>query len=278
MVRMVPGAFLILVLGCSTAKVVREGNGWREVEAKDSSTVIEMMTDDPAVLADLAKSAPDARVRAEALLRVRDSAVLAEMVRKEQDASVRRAVVPRLVDEKVLRDLAENDPDDVVKQFASSRVEVLRTLDARHPEYAGWAACKPGTWVKLKVDLKINDARYSTEILRTLLECTPERVVLEQKVAATGKGPQGSLRDLFGRFDVAYGRMVQDDGDLLFQGRTTKARWIRYNFQRGGDVAQVRRWLRDEVPGGIARIDMEVSPEGQPLTYLTALATGWGRK
>lgn len=278
MVRIMSGAFLLLIVGCSTAKVVRQGNGWREVEAKDSGTVIEMMTDDPAVLADLAKSAPDARVRTEALLRVKDSAVLAEMVRKEQDASVRRTVVGRLVDERVLKDLAQNDPDDVVKQFAAARVEILRTVDAGHPEFANWAACKPGTWVKFRIDLRMDGNRYATEVVRTLLECTPERVILEQKVVATGKGPQGSIRDLFGRFDVAYGRKVEDDGDFTFQGRTTRCRWIRYNFQRGGDVAQVRRWLRDEVPGGVARLDLEVSPEGQPLASLTALATAWGRR
>jgi len=245
MVRITPVAFLVLALGCAQAKVVREGKGWREVEAKDSGTVIEMMTDDPAVLADLAKSAPDARVRTEALLRVKDSAVLAEMVRKEQDASVRRTVVGRLVDEGVLKDLAQNDPDDVVKQFASARVAILRTVDARHPEYANWASCKPGAWVKLKIDLRLNDARYSTEIVRTLLECTPERAILEQKVVATGTGAQGSVRDLLARFDVAFGRKVEDEGEFTFQGRTTRCRWIRYNFQRGGDVAQVRRWLRD---------------------------------
>jgi hypothetical protein len=278
MVRISPVAFLVLALGCAQAKVVREGKGWREVEAKDSGTVIEMMTDDPAVLADLAKSAPDARVRTEALLRVKDSAVLAEMVRKEQDASVRRTVVGRLVDEGVLRDLAQNDPDDVVKQFASARVAILRTVDARHPEYANWAGRKPGTWVKLRVDLKLNDARYQTELIRTLLESSPERVVLEQKVVGTGTGAQGSVRDLLLRFDVAYGRKVEDEGEFALQGRTTRCRWVRYNFQRGGDVAQVRRWLRDEVPGGVARIDMEVSPEGQPLTNLTALATAWGTK
>jgi hypothetical protein len=278
MVRISPVAFLVLALGCAQAKVVREGKGWREVEAKDSGTVIEMMTDDPAVLADLAKSAPDARVRAEALLRVKDSALLAEMVRKEQDASVRRTVVGRLVDEGVLKDLAQNDPDDVVKQFASARAAILRTVDARHPEYANWAGRKPGTWVKLRVDLKMNDARYQTELVRTLLESSPERVVLEQKVVATGAGAQGSVRDLLSRFDVAFGRKVEDEGEFAFQGRTTRCRWIRYNFQRGGDVAQVRRWLRDEVPGGVARIDLEVSPEGQALTHLTALATAWGIK
>src|SRR5687768_8072788 len=90
-------AILALALGCAPAKVVREGKGWREVEAKDS-TVIEMMTDDPEVLADLAKTSPDPRVRTEALLRVKDSTVLAEVVRKEQDPAIRRTIVGRLTD------------------------------------------------------------------------------------------------------------------------------------------------------------------------------------
>jgi hypothetical protein len=36
--------------------------------------------------------------------------------------------------------------------------------------------------------------------------------------------------------------------------------------------------MNDDVPGGIARIDMEVSPEGQPLSALTAVATAWERR
>jgi hypothetical protein len=77
---------------------------------------------------------------------------------------------------------------------------------------------------------------------------------------------------------VAYGRKIEDDGDFQFQGRMVKARWVRYNFQRGEDIAQIRRWLRDEVPGGVARIDLEVSPIGQPLTSVRATATSWQRR
>lgn len=279
MVRFTLSALLVASLAaCTPAKVIREGNGWREVESKNAGpTVIEMMTDDPGVLADLAKSAPDARVRTEALLRVKDSAVLADMVRKEQDASVRRTITGRLVDEKILRDLAQNDPDDVVKQFAANRLDILRTIDSKHPEYVSWLSSKPGTWVKFKVDLRVNDSRSSVEIVRTLLECTTDRAIFEQKVVPTGKGLQGIAGDVLRRFDVAFGRKVEDDADFAFQGRTVKAHWVRYNFQRGGDVAQVRRWLRDEVPGGVGRIDLEVSPEGQPLSMMTAVATAWGR-
>jgi hypothetical protein len=267
----------LLSAGCAQTKVVREGKGWREVEARNS-TVIEMMTDDPDVLADLAKTAPDARVRTEALLRVKDSAVLAEVVRKEQDPAIRRTIVGRLNDPAVLRDIAKNDPDATVKETAEARAQMLRTVDARHPEYASWAGCKPGAWVKLRIDLKLDGRRSSLELVRTLLECGPDRAVVEQKVAATGKGPQGLVGDLLTRYDVAFGRKVEDDGDLVFQGRTVKCRWVRHNFQRGGDVAQIRRWLRDEVPGGVARIDLDVTPEGQPISSITATATSWDKR
>src|SRR5262245_22988186 len=126
---------LLFAAGCASAKVVREGKGWREVEAKDS-TVIEMMTDDPDVLADLAKTAPDSRVRTEAALRVKDSTVLAEVVRKEQDPAIRRTLVGRLTDPAVLKDIAANDPDAAVKEAAAARADMLRVINARHPEFA----------------------------------------------------------------------------------------------------------------------------------------------
>ena len=275
--QIVLAALLLVSAGCASAKVVREGKGWREVEAKDS-TVIEMMTDDPDVLADLAKTAPDSRVRTEAALRVKDSAVLAEVIRKEQDPAIRRTLVGRLTDVSMLKELAKSDPDPAVRDAAAARAQMLRTVDARHPEFAGWAAGKPGSWVILRIDLNVDGQKYSFDLVRTLLECGPDRAVIEQKVASTGKGPTGVVGDMLSRFDVAYGRKVEDDGDFQFQGRVVKAKWVRYNFQRGDDIAQIRRWLRDEVPGGVARIDMEVSPEGQPLCALTAVAVAWERR
>jgi hypothetical protein len=270
-------AVLLFSVGCASAKVVREGKGWREVEGKNS-TVIEMMTDDPDVLADLAKTAPDSRVRTEAALRVKDSSVLAEVVRKEQDPVIRRTLVARLTDPGVLKDIAKNDPDPVVRDSAAARAQMLRTVDARHPEFANWAGAKPGSWVILRIDLNMDGTKYSMDLVRTLLECGADRAVIEQKVAGTGKGPTGAVADMLARFDVAYGRKIEDDGEFQFQGRMSKAKWVRYNFQRGDDVAQIRRWLRDEVPGGVARIDLEVSPIGQPLTSLRATATSWDRR
>ena len=280
--RVLRSMLMLLALpfaGCAGQTVVRQGDGWQEVETKEpGKTQVQVTTDDPSILAQLARTAPDIRVRAEAQRRVIDPAVLAEIARKETDPALRIRIVYRLTDVVVLKDIAKSDADPKVQQSAAARADMLKSVDARHPEYASWSACKPGTWVKLKVEVKVNGTRSTVEIVRTLLECGPDRAVLEQKVANTGWGPQGAANDLLNRFDVAYGRKVEDDGDLSLQGRTIKCKWVRYNFQRGGDIAQVRRWLHNDVPGGVARIDMEVSPEGQPQTQLTAIAQAWERR
>ena len=279
MVNLLRWSFVIALVagaGCATSKVVKEGGGWRELETGEAGkTRIEITTDDPRLLAELAKSAPDARIRTEAVLRVKDPQVLGEIVRGEADPALRRAIVTQLTDERILKDLSTNDPDPGVRQAALARAAVLRTVDAKHPEYAGWARCKPGAWVKLKVDLRVEGSRSSVELVRTLLECRPEKAVIEQKLETSGAAGPGSCGELLRRFDLAVGRKVEDDGDLTLSGKTRKCRWVRFNFQRGGDVAQIRRWLLEEVPGGVVRIDLEVSPEGQPLQSLTAVATAW---
>lgn len=272
------GLVLLVAVGCS-ARVVREGTGWRETESKEpGKTTVEVTTSDPKVLAELAKTAPDARVRGEAQSKISDPSSLADIIAVEKEAPLRKRMVERLTDEALLRQLAQNDSDEGIKQAASSRADLLKTVDPKHPEFNGWTCCRPGTWVRWKVEVKTNGERSSVEMVRTLLECCPERVVLEQKVASTGRPLQGIPRDFLTRFDVAYGRKVEDEGDLQLQGRTMKCKWVRHHFQRGGDIAQVRRWMNSDIPGGVARIDMEVSPEGQPLSSLTAVAVSWERK
>jgi len=277
-IRILSCVALVLAVGCTSAKVVREGNGWRETENKDGKTDISITSSDPKVLADIAKTHADARIRGQAQSQISDPAVVADIVKVEKDAPLRRKMVDRLTDETLLKSLAQSDPDDGIKQAAASRADMLKTVDPKHPEFSGWSCCKPGTWVKWKVEVKTNGERSSVEIVRTLLECCPERVVLEQKIAATGKSLQGVPRDFLTRFDVAYGRKVEDEGTMQLQGKTVKGKWVRHNFQRGADIAQVRRWMNTDVPGGVARIDMEGSPEGQPLSSLMAVATSWERK
>jgi hypothetical protein len=261
-----------LVASCGEPKVIREGPGWKETEA-----AVEVTTDDPAILADLAKNHPDVRIRALAIAKVSDPAVIADLARNEKDAALRKKAVESLDDASLLEQISKNDSDPGVKEAAAVRRDVLRIVGASHPEYRGWSAAKPGSWVRMKIEVRIKDWKQTVEIERKLSACRADRAVLEQRDRATGKGVQGIYRDLLTNYDLAAGRSEEDTGDLEIGGQRVKCRWTRWHFSRGGDIVHLRRWFHDPIPGGVARIDLEIAPEGEPQRQITVWATGWGK-
>src|SRR6266852_1742472 len=107
--RILSSVALILAVGCASAKVVREGNGWRETETKDGKTEISITSSDPKVLAEIAKTHAYTHIRGQAQSQIGDPAVLAEIVKVEKDASLRGKMVGRLTDEALLKSLAQSD-------------------------------------------------------------------------------------------------------------------------------------------------------------------------
>ncbi len=261
----------VLLAGCSAPAVLREGEGWRETESS-----VEVSSDDPAVLAGIARTHPDARVRAAAIGKISDAAVLADLARSEKEPALRKAAVDRLDDEALLDRVAREDADPAVQAAARARRDVLRTVAAGHVEYASWASRKPGAWVQMKLDLQVGDRRSSARVARKLVSCRPDRAVFEQSDPATGRGPEGLFRDLLQGYDLCVGRTEEDAGDLEIAGKRERCRWKRWMFTRGRDIVRVRRWFHDSVPGGVARIDLEVAPLGDAPRTLTGTAVAWG--
>lgn len=268
----VPFLSLLAALGCAQPKVIREGEGWKETES-----AVQVTSDDPRVLAELARTHPDARVRAEAIARVSDSAVLAEIARTEKEPVLRKGAVERIDDEALLGEIAKGDADPAVQAAAAARRDLLRTVGSRHVEYKSWAACKPGAWVKMRLDLQLQDQRSNSVVVRKLVACRPDRAVLEQRDPATGRGVQGIYRDLLSGYDLSVGQTEEDSGVIEVAGKPMKCRWTRWSFARGRDIVRLRRWFHDSIPGGVARIDLEVAPLGDAQRVLTAWVTGWGQ-
>ncbi len=79
--------------------------------------------DDPAVLADLAKTDPCAKIRTDAVRRLDDETVLAEVARSDSDPETRKAAVEKLDDETVLAEVARSDSN------AEIRTDAVRRLD-----------------------------------------------------------------------------------------------------------------------------------------------------
>ena len=185
--RLVPCLAVALAASCSSPQVVREGPGWREIKVSDTQTKVELTAGDPATLASVARTHPDPAIRRAAVDKIQDPAVLADVARQDADAGVRGRAVARVVDPRVLAAVARDDQDPAVRTLAAERRDLLRFLPPKHPEFAAWSKQAPGTWVKLKTELRVSGSSTTVDVLRTLTRVGPEGAVLEQRDAATGK-------------------------------------------------------------------------------------------
>ena len=286
-------ALALTLGGCAqAAKVLREGEGWREVEytapagsgmspmkSPDDrlNTRIEITTTDEALLGRLARTNPEVRVRREASERVRDQAVLTDIARNDEVAFLRRRAVERLYDKTVLAGIAGKDPDPGVKEAALNRREILHGVTGKQTEYRYWAACRPGSSVRLKVEARVGygPSWEAVEILRTFVDLGPQAAYYEQKVHPSG-APLGGIAKLM-LADVEEGTARQDEGDeaVELSGRKVACHWVKSNAERRGVILRAKTWFSSEVPGGIAKFEMEEAPLGEPMRFLRARALGW---
>jgi hypothetical protein len=276
MFRRLAACFAVVLAACSAPQVVREGPGWREIKISDTQTKVELTASDPAVLAGVARTHPDPGIRAAAADKVADPAVLADLARLDADAGVRGRAVARVVDTRVLAEVAKNDKDPAVQALAAERRDLVRFVGPKHPEFAGWSGAAPGTWVKFKTELKGSGESVTVDVLRTLAKVGPEGAVLEQRNVATGKALQGAVKTMLDRAEAPAGRRVEGEESIDVRGRRMECLTSLVSGQFGGTIARVKTWRAAEVPGGIARVDVEESPQGEPLRYLRAWAIQWG--
>jgi hypothetical protein len=276
MVRRLLAVLALPLAACSGPQVVREGPGWREVRVSEKETRLELSTDDPQAAADIARTHADPALRAAALDKVADPAVLAQVAASDADAGVRRRAVGRVADRAVLSRIGEQDADPAIRALALERRDLLRWVPAKHPEYASWAGRPAGSWVRYRVSLSLGAERSSATVIRTLAQCGPEGAVVEQRDASTGKALQGRARQLFERAETPTGRRVENIESIDLRGSRVECPSVQISGQFGAVVARVKVWRSDQVPGGLARVDVEESPEGLPLRSLHALAAEWG--
>jgi hypothetical protein len=279
MARSIALAILLLPAACASSQVVvREGAGWRETQASsaEAPTVVEVTTDDPQALAAIARTHPDPRLRAAAVEKLNDPEVLAEVAKGDADASVRGRAVSKIVDKNVLAAIARDEKDETIRAAAADRRDLLRWVPAKHPEYGAWSGAAPATWVRFKAEMKEGERVTASEFLRALVRATPEGVLLEQREAATRRALQGRLKDMLARTDTPAGRRVDDEDSQEVRGRRLKCRTVLYSGQWGGTIVRLKQWMSEDVPGGVVRIDVEESPEREPLRYLRATLVSWG--
>lgn len=272
-----PVLAVLLAAACSRAEVVREGPGWREVKLPEGKTRVELTSDDPAAVAEVARTHEDPAVRGAAVDRATDPMLLAEIARKDPDAGVRKRAVARVADRRVLEEVASSDADAATAALAAERRDVLRWVGPSSPEYAAWSSRPSGAWIRYRIELRASDGPPQIlEVLRTLARVGPEGAVVEQRDAARGGALPSAIRRLLDRADAPGGRRLESFETLELGGRRLDCAATQASGQFGEVVAKVKIWRSEELPGGLARADVTESPLGSPPLFLRLSALGWG--
>lgn len=152
--------------------------------------------------------------------------------------------------------------------------------DVDNPEYKLWSSFKAGAYVKEKTVFDPNPSETEFIMTQTLLEVTPEKVVIELKptlpsippvppTPPTDKAPptipSPFTRTIFAKIKAPVEPSetkpeVKKEGDeeIEVAGKTLKCHWVETVLDAPtGGKSTMRIWYCTAIPGGVARREMK---------------------
>lgn len=148
-----------------------------------------------------------------------------------------------------------------------------------NPEFGYWAEHKPGSWVKLKMEMEANGAKVVVEATHTLTSVDAEKVAVERKNKVTVNGmPQpGSTEkdEVFKDKEKEKNPLtIEKEGDeeIEVAGKKLKCHWVEGTQK---DKSKVKFWLVKEAPGGIVKGE---ATGGELPGKLVMTALEWEKK
>ena len=159
---------------------------------------------------------------------------------------------------------------------------VLSAVQAQdNPQYEYWAGCKPGSWVKHRMEFENQGKLMEYESVTRLLEVTPEKVVVEtMRRLKTGDRSVDSppQRSEIKAKEAPAGRTVSEKEDeVTVAGRTLKCRYYEVETDSADKKSKttVKSWMSKEIPGGAGKSEV-TSPQMKGPIRITALE--WDKK
>ena len=159
-----------------------------------------------------------------------------------------------------------------------------------NPDYERWVGFKPGSWVTFETECVVGTTKGAGGETLKLIELTAEKAVLDVdnwvlsngKRARTAEARRGLLAK-FPKRDENDGRPVpktttqESDVTIEAGGKKLACHLVDATTTiEGGAPLRRRTWLAKEVPGGVARNELESKDAGSgQTTTLRWLAVGW---
>jgi hypothetical protein len=169
--------------------------------------------------------------------------------------------------------------------------------DSKHvenPEYRGWSACKPGAWVRSRVEHESNGMSYRTESTSKLIESDGERAVIELTTRENSTGARKESEPVKvtipARVTEAERRRSQPgitlqakpkEGaeELEIGGLKVKCRWEEFETGDSESGERYKIWRSEEIPGGVAKWELTQWDSRPPIgSTARFLVEAWALK
>ena len=147
-------------------------------------------------------------------------------------------------------------------------------------QYKYWSNCKPGSWVKMRMEMEAGGQKVDSEITYKLLELKDDMVVIE----ATGKSKLGGQEILvpvqkqeIKAKEPADKTKIEKEGDeeIEVAGKKLKCHWYQFSNKVGEAETKGKGWMSMDIPGGMAKGEM--TPSGA-VKLITMTALEWEKK
>ena len=160
----------------------------------------------------------------------------------------------------------------MIKFAGVALLAALFCQDKANPSYEYWSSCKPGSWVKNRMDMENQGQKFELESTTRLVEVTPEKVLIEtvMKNSLPRKTEIKAVEAQKGK------TILEKEEELTVAGKTLQCRYIEMESE-GTDKKKVtvKAWMSKEIPGGIAK--SEVTSESMK-TPIRTVALEWEKK
>ena len=167
-----------------------------------------------------------------------------------------------------------------MKSLLASALALLGMIQEKeNPQFKYWSGCKPGSWVKMRMEFEAGGQKIEGEMTHKLLELKDEMAVVE----VTGKSKVGgqeiavpAQKQEIKAKEPADKTKIEKEGDeeIEVAGKKLKCHWYEYSSKAGDKESKGKAWMSKEIPGGMAKGEIMMSA-GKPMT-MTALE--WEKK
>ena len=152
--------------------------------------------------------------------------------------------------------------------------------DVENPQFKYWTSCKPGSWVKMKMEMSTAGRKIESESTHKLLELKDDLAVVE----ITGKSKVGekefalpAQKQEIKAKEPAEKVKIASEGDeeIDVAGKKLKCHWYEYSTKQGEKDTKGKAWLSKEIPGGTAKVEMAGADGGKAIVMV---AVEWEKK